>query len=155
MMPEGKRLFREMTVEENLEMGAFSRHDKKEIAIDIEAIYERFPVLKERRKKKSIEMSGGEQQMLSIARALMTRPKLLLMDEPSQGLSPVLTGQVADIIRGINRDGITIILVEHNLRLGLALADRVYVLENGRITLEAKSTDLSAMEYATKIYLGG
>jgi branched-chain amino acid transport system ATP-binding protein len=155
MMPEGKRLFREMTVEENLEMGAFSRHNKKQIANDIGAIYDRFPVLKERRKKKSIEMSGGEQQMLAIARSLMTRPKLLLMDEPSQGLSPILAGEVADIIRGINRDGITIILVEHNLRLGLALADQVYVLENGKIMFKAKSTDLSAMEYATKIYLGG
>jgi branched-chain amino acid transport system ATP-binding protein len=155
MMPEGKRLFREMTVEENLEMGAFSRHNKKQITNDIGAIYDRFPILKERRKKKSIEMSGGEQQMLAIARSLMTRPKLLLMDEPSQGLSPILAGKVADIIRGINRDGITIILVEHNLRLGLALADQVYVLENGKIMFEAKSTNLSAIEYARKIYLGG
>jgi branched-chain amino acid transport system ATP-binding protein len=155
LMAEGKRLFREMTVEENLEMGAFSRHDKKEIANDIEAIYERFPVLKERRKKKSIEMSGGEQQMLVIARALMTRPKLFLMDEPAQGLSPVLAGEVADIIKGINRDGITIMLIEHNLRLGLALADQVHVLENGKIAFEAKGTDQSAVEYAKKIYLGG
>jgi len=155
LMAEGKRLFREMTVEENLEMGAFSRRDKKEIAKDIQAMCERFPVLGERRHKKSIEMSGGEQQMLAIARALMTKPKLLLMDEPAQGLSPVLVGEVADIIKGINRDGITIILVEHNLRLGLALADQVYVLENGKIAFEAKSSDLSAIEYAKKIYLGG
>lgn len=155
LMAEGKRLFREMTVAENLEMGAFSRRDKKEIARDMKAMYERFPVLGERRNKKSIEMSGGEQQMLAIARALMTRPKLLLMDEPAQGLSPVLAREVADIITGINRDGVTILLVEHNLRLGLALADRVYVLENGVIAFEATSDDLSAVEYAKKIYLGG
>jgi len=155
LMAEGKRLFREMTVAENLEMGAFSRRDKKEIAGDIQAMYERFPVLGQRRNKKSIEMSGGEQQMLAIARALMARPKLLLMDEPSQGLSPILAGEVADIITQINRDGITIILVEHNLRLGLALADQVYVLENGKIAFEAKGTNLSAVEYAKKIYLGG
>jgi branched-chain amino acid transport system ATP-binding protein len=155
LMPEGKKLFTEMSVAENLELGAYSRKNKREIARDIQAMYERFPVLSQSQKKKSGELSGGEQQMLTIARALMTKPKLLLMDEPAQGLSPVLVSEVADIVTGINREGVTILLVEHNLRLGLALAHRVYVLENGKIAFEAKATDLSGVEYAKKIYLGG
>jgi branched-chain amino acid transport system ATP-binding protein len=155
LMVEGKRLFREMTVEENLEMGAYSRRDRKGVAADIQGMYERFPVLGIKRRKKAMEMSGGEQQMLAIARALMSRPKLLLMDEPAQGLSPILVKEVADIVTSINRDGVTIILVEHNLRLGLSLAQQVYVLENGRIAFQARGGDLSAVEAAKRIYLGG
>lgn len=154
-MPEGRKLFTEMTVLENLEMGAYLSRSEKETSRDIEAMFERFPVLGQKQKERSDKLSGGEQQMLVVARALMAKPKLLLMDEPAQGLSPVLVSEVADIVTGINRDGITIILVEHNLRLGLDLAHKVYVLENGKIAFEATSTDLSGIEYAKKIYLGG
>ena len=152
---EGRRIFPRMTVLENLELGAYSRSNKREIARDIEAMYERFPILRERRKEKSGSLSGGEQQTLIIAVALMTKAKLLLMDEPSQGLSPLLVNDVAKTITGLNREGLTIILVEHNLRLGLSIADKIYVLENGKIAFEANSTDLSGVEYAKKIYLGG
>ena len=151
---EGKRLYTGMTVLENLEMGAYFRKDK-EVGKDIEAVCDRFPVLGRKRKWRSDRLSGGEQQTLVIAQALMARPKLLLMDEPAQGLSPILVSEVADMATGINRDGITILLVEHNLRLGLSLAHRVYVLENGKIAVEAKSGDLTGVEYAKKIYLGG
>jgi branched-chain amino acid transport system ATP-binding protein len=154
-MPEGKRLFTEMSVKENLLIGAYSRKNRKEIEKDIETTYELFPVLRERENYRSDRLSGGEQQMLVFARALMIKPKLLLMDEPAQGLSPILVNQVADIVTEINRSGITILLVEHNLRLGLSIADKVFVLENGKIAFEAKSTDLSQVEYAKKIYLGG
>jgi branched-chain amino acid transport system ATP-binding protein len=153
---EGRRIFPRMTVLENLELGAHSRTNQKEIERDIEAMYGRFPVLGRKRKEKSENLSGGEQQMLVIALALMTRARLLLMDEPSQGLAPLMVNDVADTITGLNRgDGLTIILVEHNLRLGLSIADRIYVLENGKIAFEANSTDMSGVEYAKKIYLGG
>jgi branched-chain amino acid transport system ATP-binding protein len=118
-------------------------------------MFERFPVLEQKQKEISGKLSGGEQQILVIARALMSKPKLLLMDEPAQGLSPLIVEEVANIITGINQSGITIILVEHNLRLGLALAHWVYVLESGEIAFKAKATDLSEVEYAKKIYLGG
>jgi len=154
-MPEGKRLFTKMSVEENLLMGAYSRKKGREIAKDIEAIYERFPVLRQKRREPSNNLSGGQQQILAISRALMAKPKLVLMDEPSQGLAPLAVGEIADVVTEINRSGITILLVEHNLRLGLSIAQRVYVLENGKISFEAKSTDLSQVEYAKKIYLGG
>ena len=153
-IPEGRRVFAPMTVLDNLKMGAYSRRDKKEIAKDIEAMFDRFPVLGEKRSEVSSKLSGGQQQTLAVARALMAKPRLLLMDEPAQGLSPVVVNEVADVITSINQDGITIILVEHNLRLGLSLAHKVYVLENGKIAFEAKSTDLSGIEYAKKIYLG-
>lgn len=154
-MPEGRQLFYSLTVRQNLEMGAYSRRGKKEIAKDIEAIFDRFPVLGQRRREASDKLSVGEQQMLAIARALMNKPRLLLMDEPAQGLSPLVVNEVADIVTEINRSGVTIILVEHNLRLGLSLAHKVYVLESGKIAFEAKATDLSGVEYAKKIYLGG
>lgn len=154
-VPEGKRIFTEMTVQENLEMGAYLRRNGKEITSDIEAMYERFPVLGTKRTQRSDKLSGGEQQMLVVARALMAKPELLLMDEPAQGLSPSLVSEVADIVTRINQDGITIILVEHNLRLGLSLAHKVYVLDNGKIAFEAKAKDLAGIEYAKKIYLGG
>ena len=152
---EGRKIFPYMTVLENLELGAYSRKNKREIARDIEAMCERFPILGQKRKEQSGNLSGGEQQTLVIALALMTKAKLLLMDEPSQGLSPFLVNEVADTITGLNRDGLSIVLVEHNLRLGLSIADKIYVLENGKIAFEANSTDLSGVEYAQKIYLGG
>jgi branched-chain amino acid transport system ATP-binding protein len=152
---EGRKIFPHMTVLENLELGAYSRKNKREIARDIEAMCERFPILGQKRKEQSGNLSGGEQQTLVIALALMTKAKLLLMDEPSQGLSPLLVNEVADTITGLNRDGLSIVLVEHNLRLGLSIADKIYVLENGKIAFEANSTDLSGVEYAQKIYLGG
>lgn len=152
---EGRKIFPYMTVLENLELGAYLRKNKREIARDIEAMCERFPILGQKRKEQSGNLSGGEQQTLVIALALMTKAKLLLMDEPSQGLSPLLVNEVADTITGLNRDGLSIVLVEHNLRLGLSIADKVYVLENGKIAFEANSTDLSGVEYAQKIYLGG
>ena len=152
---EGRKIFPHMTVLENLELGAYSRKNKREIARDIEAMCERFPILGQKRKEQSGNLSGGEQQTLVIALALMTKAKLLLMDEPSQGLSPLLVNEVADTITGLNRDGLSIVLVEHNLRMGLSIADKVYVLENGKIVFEANSTDLSGVEYAQKIYLGG
>jgi len=125
---EGRRIFPHMTVLENLELGAYSRRNNREIARDIEAMYERFPILEQKRKEKSGELSGGEQQTLVIALALMTKAKLLLMDEPAQGLSPLLVNEVADTITGLKRDGVSIILLPHNLRLGLSIADKVYVL---------------------------
>lgn len=152
---EGRRIFPQMTVLENLELGAYSRRNRREIARDIEALCDRFPILGKKIKERSSNLSGGEQQTLVIALALMTKAKLLLMDEPAQGLSPFLVNEVAGTITGLNKDGLTIILVEHNLRLGLSIADRVYVLENGKIAFEAESTDLSGVEYAKKIYLGG
>ena len=152
---EGRKIFPHMTVLENLELGAYSRKNKREIAKDIEAMFERFPILRKKQKEQSGNLSGGEQQTLVIALALMTKAKLLLMDEPSQGLSPLLVNEVADTITGLNRDGLSIVLVEHNLRLGLSIADKIYVLENGKIAFEANSTDLSGVEYAKKIYLGG
>ncbi len=144
-----------MTVIENLRLGAYSRTSTKDVSRDMEDIFERFPRLRERRKLKSSQLSGGEQQMLAIARGLLAKPKLFLMDEPSEGLAPLIVGELASIIRGINQDGLTILLVEHNLSLGLELAHRVHVVEDGRISFQAESSDLSGVEYAKKIYLGG
>ncbi len=154
-IPEGRVVVAPMTVLDNLRIGAYVRKDKRQIAKDMEAIFERFPVLRQKQREKSGNMSGGEQQMLCTARALMSNPKLLLMDEPSQGLSPSIVSNVADIVTGINQSGITIILVEHNLRLGLSIAHNVFVLENGKIAFQTKSTDLSQVDYAKRIYLGG
>ena len=152
---EARQIFPQMTVLENLEIGAYASHHKREIARDLQTVYDRFPVLKRKRNEKSGELSGGEQQMLVIGQALMKRAQLVLIDEPAQGLSPLLVNEVADTITGLKKDGATIILVEHNLRLGLSIADKIYVLENGKIAFEANSTDLSGVEYAKKIYLGG
>lgn len=154
-IPQGRRLFGPMTVIENLRLGAYSRANAKDVAHDMEDIFERFPSLRERRRLKSSLLSGGEQQMLAIARGLLAKPNLFLMDEPSEGLAPLIVDELASIIRGINRDGLTIILVEHNLSLGLELAHRVHVVEDGRISFQAKSSDLTGLEYAKKIYLGG
>jgi len=155
LVPEGRKLFSEMTVLENLYMGAYLQKDKKEIGRRLDKMFTVFPVLKKKQNQISGNLSGGEQQMLAIARALMTEPKLLLLDEPGQGLSPSLVSEVADMLAGLNRNGITLMVIEHNLRLGLSLAHKVYVLENGKIAFEAESTDLSGVEYAKKIYLGG
>jgi len=152
---EGRGIFPNMTVIENMELGAYIRSDKKAIARDIEAMFTRFPVLAEKRGVMSGKLSGGQQQLLVIARALMNSVKLLLLDEPSQGLAPLVVNEVADIITEINKSGVTVILVEHNLRLGLSIANRVFVLESGKIAFESRSTDMSGVEYAKKIYLGG
>ncbi len=154
-IPEGRQVFAPLTVQENMELGAYSRRDRREIARDIDAMYQRFPVLGGKRKQISGKLSGGEQQILATARALMAKPKLLLMDEPAQGLSPVVVSEIADIITGLNQDGITIIIVEHNIKLGISLADKIHVLENGKIAFTAETTDLSAVDYAKKIYLAG
>jgi branched-chain amino acid transport system ATP-binding protein len=154
-IPEGRRVFATMTVLENLETGAYLRKDKRAISKDLDNIYESFPVLKERRRQVAGSLSGGEQQMLAIGRALMANPRLLLMDEPSLGLSPVLVDEVGDIVRDINRSGVTIVLVEQNARMALKLANRAYVLEVGSITLEGNSNDLLQDEHVKKAYLGG
>lgn len=154
-MYEGRVVFATMTVQDNLRLGAYTRKDKQQVAEDMETMFKRFPVLKKKLKEKSLNMSGGEQQLLCTARALMTKPKLLLMDEPSQGLSPSAVNEVAEIVTEISQSGITIVIVEHNLRLGLSLANNVFVLENGKIAFVTKSTDLAQVDYAKKIYLGG
>jgi branched-chain amino acid transport system ATP-binding protein len=154
-IPEGRRVFATMTVLENLETGAYLRKDKRAISKDLDNIYESFPVLKARRGQAAGSLSGGEQQMLAIGRALMANPRLLLMDEPSLGLSPVLVDEVGDIVRDINRSGVTIVLVEQNARMALRLANRVYVLEVGSITLEGDTDNLLHDEYVQKAYLGG
>ncbi len=152
-VPEGRRVFSQMTVEENLEMGAFIRTDKA-IHNDINHMYKRFPRLGERKKQLAGTMSGGEQQMLAIARALMGKPKLLLMDEPSMGLAPILVEQIFKIIKEINKEGTTILLVEQNAHMALSIADRAYVLETGKIILEGNAKDLLNDEKVKKAYLG-
>jgi len=154
-IPEGRIVFAPMTVLDNLRMGAYLRKDKHQIARDLDIMYEHFPVLKERRKQLSGSLSGGEQQMLVIARALMASPKLLLMDEPSMGLSPILVEQVGNIISDINKIGIGIILVEQNARMALSLANKAYILEVGSITLEGDAKELANDERVRKAYLGG
>lgn len=153
-IPEGRIVMAPMTVLDNLKLGAYLRKDKHQIARDLDIMYERFPVLKERHKQLAGSLSGGEQQMLAIARALMTRPKLLLMDEPSMGLSPILVEQVGNIIRDINEGGIGIILVEQNARMALGLANKAYILEVGSITLEGDAKELANDERVKKAYLG-
>ncbi len=152
-VPEGRRIFLQMTVRENLEMGAFTcKDDFKE---DLEAVYERFPRLKERRRQIAGTLSGGEQQMLAIGRALMSRPRLMMLDEPSMGLAPLLVSQIFDIISELNRRGTTILLVEQNAQMALAVADRGYVLESGRIVLSGDAKALLVNEDVKKAYLGG
>lgn len=154
-IPEGRIVFSPMTVIDNLLIGAYLFKDKYQIDKDLDNIYEHFPVLKERRKQLAGSLSGGEQQMLAIGRALMGRPKLLLMDEPSLGLSPILVEEVGNIIRDINRTGIGIILVEQNARVALRLANKAYVLEVGNIVLEGDAKELANDEHVKKAYLGG
>ncbi len=154
-VPEGRRIFQELSVYENLLMGAYSIKDKSSFKNDIDAIYERFPRLAERRNQIAGTLSGGEQQMLAMGRAIMSHPKLLMLDEPSMGLSPLLVDQVFEIIKDINRDGTTILLVEQNAGKSLAISDRAYVLENGKIVLSGTGKELSESEMVKKAYLGG
>ncbi|MBE6643238.1 MAG: ABC transporter ATP-binding protein [Ruminococcaceae bacterium] len=154
-VPEGRRIFQELTVYENLLMGAYSVKDSSGFKNDIEAVYTRFPRLAERKNQIAGTLSGGEQQMLAMGRALMSHPDLLMLDEPSMGLSPLLVDQVFEIIKDINRDGTTILLVEQNAGKSLAISDRAYVLENGRIVLSGTGKELSESEMVRKAYLGG
>ena len=152
-VPEGRRIFLQMTVRENLDMGAYTQKDVSEA--DMEAVFRRFPRLKEREKQIAGTLSGGEQQMLAMGRAMMSRPKLLMLDEPSMGLAPILVEQIFDIIREFHASGTTILLVEQNAGKALAIADRAYVLEQGRITLSGTGADLAASDAVKKAYLGG
>ena len=154
-VPEGRRIFQELTVYENLLMGAYSIKDQSGFKNDLEAVFTRFPRLAERRNQIAGTLSGGEQQMLAMGRAIMSHPKLLMLDEPSMGLSPLLVDQVFEIIKDINRDGTTILLVEQNARKSLAISDRAYVLENGEIVLSGTGEELAASEMVRKAYLGG
>ena len=154
-VPEGRRIFQELTVYENLLMGAYSIKDSSGFKNDIDAVYTRFPRLAERKNQIAGTLSGGEQQMLAMGRAIMSHPKLLMLDEPSMGLSPLLVDQVFEIIMDINKDGTTILLVEQNAGKSLAISDRAYVLENGRIVLSGTGEELAASEMVQKAYLGG
>ena len=153
-VPEGRRIFTSMTVEENLEMGAFTVRGGN-IDADKERVFEQFPRLKERRRQIAGTLSGGEQQMLAMGRALMSHPKLLMLDEPSMGLAPILVEQVFDIIAALHKAGTTILLVEQNAEMALSIADRAYVMETGRITLSGTGKELAASEEVQKAYLGG
>ena len=153
-VPEGRRVFLQMTVEENLEMGAFTQPNST-IAPNMEKVYAQFPRLKERRKQVAGTLSGGEQQMLAMGRALMSNPKLLMLDEPSMGLAPILVEQIFDIIKQLHQAGTTILLVEQNAQMALSVADRGYVLETGRVTLSGPGKELLADEAVKKAYLGG
>ncbi|MEA4925271.1 MAG: ABC transporter ATP-binding protein [Syntrophomonadaceae bacterium] len=154
-VPEGRRVFASMSVLENLEMGAYLRQDKKAIAEDMENVFARFPRLQERRKQMAGTLSGGEQQMLAIGRALMARPQLLLMDEPSMGLAPLLVKEIFSIIKDINEKGTTILLVEQNAHMALSIADKAYVIETGEIVLKGSAEQLLKSEDVKKAYLGG
>jgi branched-chain amino acid transport system ATP-binding protein len=154
-VPEGREVFAPMTVLDNLKMGAYLRKDKHQVARDLETMYDHFPVLRERRGQQAGSLSGGEQQMLAIARALMASPRLLLMDEPSMGLSPILVEEVGNIISNINKSGISIMLVEQNAHMALGLANKAYIIEVGCVTLEGGAQELASDERVKKAYLGG
>jgi branched-chain amino acid transport system ATP-binding protein len=154
-VPEGRRIFSELTVYENLLMGAYTRTDKDGIEKDLKDIYALFPRLEERRNQIAGTLSGGEQQMLAMGRAIMSKPKLLMLDEPSMGLSPLLVDQVFEIIKHFHETGTTILLVEQNANKSLAISDRAYVLENGKIVLTGTGKELLASEEIKKAYLGG
>ena len=153
-VPEGRRVFSDMTVYENLLMGAYTRKDKNEIAESLEMVYKRFPRLKERQGQRSGTLSGGEQQMLAMGRALMSKPRIILMDEPSMGLSPIFVNEIFNIIKDVSEGGTTVLLGEQNAKKALSIADRAYVLETGNITLEGKAEDLLHNEAVQKAYLG-
>jgi branched-chain amino acid transport system ATP-binding protein len=154
MVPENRRLFKRMTVRENLEIGAYLRRDRENLDAEIEHIFEMFPRVKERINQRAGTLSGGEQQMVAVGRALMAKPKVLLMDEPSMGLAPVLVQQNFEIIQQINDDGVTVFVVEQNANMALSIADRGYVLQTGRIVLDDTAEDLLANEDLRKAYLG-
>ena len=153
-VPEGRRIFLQMSVEENLEMGAYTQ-SAAGVDADLEKVYAQFPRLKERRRQIAGTLSGGEQQMLAIGRALMSHPKLLMLDEPSMGLAPILVEQIFDIIRQLHKEGTTILLVEQNAQMALSVADRAYVMETGKITLSDTGEELAASDEVKKAYLGG
>ncbi|MBQ8537945.1 MAG: ABC transporter ATP-binding protein [Clostridia bacterium] len=153
LCPEGRRIFQQMTVRENLEMGGYTR-PAGEIAASLDDVFTRFPRLKEREKQIAGTLSGGEQQMLAMGRALMSKPKLLMLDEPSMGLAPILVEQIFDIIKELHAAGTTILLVEQNAQMALSVADRAYVLETGRISMEGKASDLLVNDDVRKAYLG-
>lgn len=154
-VPEGRRIFPGMSVYENLQMGAYLRKDKEGIKADLEKVYERFPILKMRSDQDASTLSGGEQQMLAMGRALMARPKILLLDEPSMGLAPILVREIFNIIKDINAGGTTVLLVEQNARMALSISHRAYVMENGRIVLSGSGSELAESEAIQKAYLGG
>ncbi len=153
-VPEGRRVFADMTVAQNLMLGAYTRKDKAEAVGILEQVYTRFPRLKERQNQIAGTLSGGEQQMLAMGRALMSHPDIILMDEPSMGLSPLLVNEIFDIIRSVHEDGVTVLLVEQNAKKALSIADRAYVLETGEIKMEGKASDLLNDERVRKAYLG-
>ncbi len=153
-IPEGRRVFANLSVYQNLKLGAFTRKDKNEIENTLETVYNRFPRLKERHNQMSGTLSGGEQQMLAIGRALMSKPHILLMDEPSMGLSPIYVNEIFDIIKELNEEGTTILLVEQNAKKALSIANRAYVLETGNIILEGNADELLDNEMVKKVYLG-
>lgn len=154
-VPEGRRIFSNLTVLENLELGAFLRRDKVGIASDLQGVYEHFPILCDRKKQIAGTLSGGEQQMLAIGRALMSKPKILFLDEPSMGLAPILVQEIFSIIKNINEAGTTILLVEQNARMALQIANRAYVIENGAIVLSGTGAELMESDQIRKAYLGG
>ncbi len=156
-VPEGRRVFASLSVQENLEMGAFIRSGKDRAGIgdDLEMVFTRFPRLRERRRQQAGTLSGGEQQMLAIGRALMSRPKMLLLDEPSMGLSPILVQEIFDCIEEVKKGGTTVLLVEQNAKMALSISDRAYVLETGMVVLEGKAADLLDNEQVRRAYLGG
>ena len=153
-VPEGRRVFADLSVYENLRMGAYTRKDRNEIEETLEKVYQRFPRLKERRNQMAGTLSGGEQQMLAMGRALMSKPKILLMDEPSMGLSPIMVNEIFSIIQEVSDSGTTVLLVEQNAKKALSIADRGYVLETGNIVLEGKASDLLNNDSIKKAYLG-
>ena len=153
-VPEGRRVFAELTVYENLKMGAYTRKDKDEIEKTLEMVYKRFPRLEERKNQLAGTLSGGEQQMLAMGRALMSHPKIIVMDEPSMGLSPILVNEIFDIIQEVSKGGTTVLLVEQNAKKALSIADRAYVLETGRIVLEGDAKVLMNDDSIKKAYLG-
>lgn len=153
-VPEGRRVFADLSVYENLRMGAYTRKDRNEIEETLEKVYQRFPRLKERRNQMAGTLSGGEQQMLAMGRALMSRPRIILMDEPSMGLSPIFVNEIFDIIQEVSKGGTTVLLVEQNAKKALSIADRAYVLETGKITLSGDAKELMNDESVKKAYLG-
>lgn len=153
-VPEGRRVFAELTVLQNLKMGAYTRKDKEEIANTLRTVYDRFPRLEERQNQMAGTLSGGEQQMLAMGRALMSHPKIILMDEPSMGLSPIFVNEIFDIIEQVSKSGTTVLLVEQNAKKALSIADRAYVLETGKIVLDGKAKDLLNDDSIKKAYLG-
>ena len=154
-VPEGRHVFQGLTVKENLELGAFLRKDKEEIQKDMEAVFERFPILKERKDQDAQTLSGGEQQMLAMGRALMSRPKLLFLDEPSMGLAPIFIREIFKIIQEIQKTGTTVLLIEQNAKMALSISNRAYVLETGSVVLSGTGQELLESDEIQKAYLGG